>query len=146
MKTLFIAASLALSVVSAFAQNEPPVGKLEAVKGNVSMVQDGKFVSVGNNIEFKDGARIVAGAGSSVTLDLPNGCDIKLTPGQAIVINKSMLDQTDGCKKLAGTVQTLAVGVAGAEAAGGAGLGLNGGQLAAFAFIGFVAYESISPR
>jgi hypothetical protein len=139
MKNLLLAASFVLSVSSALAQNAPNVGHVEDIKGNVSIVQEGKFLNVTNDTKFEDGARIVAGAGSSVTIELDKGCEIKLKPGQALVINKAL-----HCDKLAAAVQTLSL-VAAGESAGP--LGLNGAQLAAFAGIGLIAYQlSLSPR
>ena len=140
MRNLLVAVSIALLGVSAVAQT---VGSLAGVTGNVSIVQDGQFVTANNGTSFVNGARIVAGANSSASVQLQNGCTVNLGAGQALIV-----DDTAPCDVIKARVTNIAAFAESSQAVTGqAGvLGLNNGQLATFAFIAVVIYNSISPR
>lgn len=137
MKNIVFAISCVLAFASAWAQ--PAVGSLANVNGLVTITQNNQLVTVGNGATFADGARIVATVNSRVTVRMANGCDVRLAPNQSFTVDNS---QTN-CTALQATVTNLPPPPGGPVFAGA---GFSPAQLSAFAFIGWVAYQSVSPR
>ena len=157
MKKLCLVATIALLATSAFAQvtdrTPPGTDRLTTVSGNVSVVQNGQFTIGVSGSALADGARVVAGTNGatqfSITLENRLSCDVNLTSGQAFTVNKKATACNQliitNVSQLADITNTTGLAATGAEDASSR-LGIPLGRLLAFAFIGLVAYESISPR
>jgi len=130
--------------LAALAASAQTAGSLVGVTGNVSMVQNGVFTTVGSGATFADGARIVAGANSSVTVQLPGGCNVNLGAGQALIVDSAASCQTMQARVT--NISAFSTASAAGTVTGAQVLGLNIAQLASFAFIGTLAYNSISPN
>ena len=112
IKSFLVVCAAFLAPVS-FAQTaQPSLGTVGNVQGLVTDTDGASVTSTSPGEVIHDGERFVTSSSGSVTLQLNNGCNITLQPGQAITIHKNM------------TCRELIAGIEPVEGVGaGAGLG-----------------------
>ena len=112
MSVLFGAALLASA---AFAQNQPSLGTVRSVEGLVTDTDGASVTSTEIGEPIHDGERFVTSSSGRVTLELNNGCTIKLEPNQAVTIDRNMT-----CRALLAAVEPVggAAGLGSFAAAG----------------------------
>jgi hypothetical protein len=81
-----LALALALTSATVLAQT---TGRLDSLKGNVSVVTDGVVSNAKNQDVLKNGSTILVASGGSATLVL-NGCTVTLTERQSLKVDTAL--------------------------------------------------------
>ena len=119
---MFVLLGSALLASAAFAQNPPSLGKVRNVEGLVTDTEGASVTSTEVGEEIHDGERFVTSSNGTVTLQLNNGCTLRLEPNQAVTIDKNMT-----CRELIAAVEPVGraagLGLGGFAAAGSPGRG-----------------------
>jgi hypothetical protein len=128
-KILSLVGYVALSG-AVLAQQATLVGKTAEVKGLVTVSDGSTIRSVVDNAPVVEGTRYVTSSNGTVLLRLDNGCDIRLQPNQALVVNDD-----DDCPALWAAIQNLSDRAVAGYLPGGASLLLLGAGVASAALL-----------
>ena len=101
IKTYFVIGS-ALLAFAAVAQQQQSLGTVGSVQGLVTDTDGTTVTSTSPGEQIVDGERFVTSSNGFVTLELNNGCTIRLEPNQAITI-----DSRKTCRELIATVSPV---------------------------------------
>jgi len=117
-KTLFLLAGLIVSG-SALAQGAAPVvGTTAEVEGLVTMSVGTSVSNVAGSVDVLDGSRFVTASTGTVTLKFADGCIVKLSPNQSLVV-----DNSKPCATRIAAIQPVGTATAGGGGIGGLGAG-----------------------
>ena len=114
-KKMSVLFGVALLASAAFAQNQPSLGTVRNVEGLVTDTDGASVTSTEVGEPIHDGERFVTSSSGRVTLELNNGCTLKLEPNQAVTIDRNMT-----CRALLAAVEPVggAAGLGSFAAAG----------------------------